>query len=45
VGDVLYGIIISRVVDAETNAEGTALHAMLGPVFRLLLQQPSAKAV
>ena len=44
VGDVLYGIIISRVVDAETNAEGTALHAMLWPVFRLLLQQPSAKA-
>lgn len=41
VGDVFYGIIISRVADAETDAEGIALHDMLGPVFRLLLQQPS----
>ena len=41
VSDVFYGIIISRVADAETDAEGTALHDMLGPVFRLLLQPPS----
>ena len=44
VGDALYGIIISRAMDAETGGEATALHNMLGPVLRLLLEQPSTTA-
>jgi AcrR family transcriptional regulator len=42
VGDVFYGTIISRSMDSESNAEAGALHGMLGPVFRFLLQEPGA---
>jgi hypothetical protein len=28
--------------DSESNAEAGALHGMLGPVFRFLLQEPGA---